>query len=203
MECLDSQPISKPRYIPIKIMYWGPGEVGKTTNFECLKQLFTSKLVSKGFSIETTDKRTLWCDSVTFEFQFPSINCIVQAIVSTTTGQERFLTTREYVLENADGAVFVADSDPKKMPSNCRSFEELKSFSQKSQIPIYILLNKRDLPNAISIKEFVSQMRLPTQNPTKLLKIPYESTANNTKNPGDVSRIFSDLLIEVLRKKLT
>jgi len=203
MECEILSHTAKSTLVPIKIMYWGPGEVGKTTNFKCLKHIFASKLVSKGISIETTDNRTLWCDSTTFEFEFPSIHCLVHAIVATTTGQERFLATREYVLENADGAVFVADSEPSKMRLNLRSFEELKAFSQKSQIPIYILLNKRDLPNAISTHEFVSQMGLPKQPPTKVLKIPYESTASNQTNPGDVARVFSDLLIEILRKKLT
>ncbi len=203
MQCVSLAKTPDPRVISVKILYWGPGEVGKTTNFECLKHIFAANRVSKGITIETTDNRTLWCDSVMFKFPFTSLHCVAYVNVSTTTGQERFLTTREYILENSDGAIFVADSDPSKIAANQRSFEELKAFSSDSAIPIYILLNKRDLPHAISIPDFIQQMNLPVFSPSESLKIPYESTAHNFAKPGDVARVFTDLIIAILSRKLT
>ena len=76
-------------------MYWGPGEAGKTTNFTRLKEIFTEHRISDGFSIETTDHRTLWNDAVMFEFDVPAIQALLYVQITTTTGQERFLTTRE------------------------------------------------------------------------------------------------------------
>lgn len=98
---------SKQNLLPlqIKIVYWGPGEAGKTTNFLRLKDHFMKNQVSNGFSIATTNDRTLWSDSVHFRFVLKGLNLDLIAIVATTTGQERFLTTREYILQNAIGEV--------------------------------------------------------------------------------------------------
>lgn len=59
--------------IQLKIVYWGPGESGKTTNFLRLKEKFESKRVTRGYSIETNDGRTLWQDSMFLSFE-ASIN---------------------------------------------------------------------------------------------------------------------------------
>jgi signal recognition particle receptor subunit beta len=99
--------------------------------------------------------RTLWNDAVIFNFELRSMNISLFVNVNTTTGQERFLTTREYVLQNADRVVFVADSDPEKMADNIRSFQELVAFTKDTHIPILIQLNNRDLPNAVSEKKFL------------------------------------------------
>ena len=60
----------------------------------------------------------------------------------TCTGQERFLSTREYVLEGADGIVFVGDAKKGKMKQNRRNFRELLSFVRKKGVPYTIQLNK-------------------------------------------------------------
>ena len=70
-------------------------------------------------------------------------NIITQLV--TCTGQERFLPTREYVMDGADGAIFVGDSDPDKMDQNRRSFRELISFVAPQKIPYLVQLNKRDI----------------------------------------------------------
>lgn len=81
--------------------------------------------------------------------------------IVTCTGQERFLATREYVLEGADGVIFVGDSNPEKLEENKRSFRELLSFTGNSKIPYVVQLNKRDLKNAISVNEFKKHLGLP------------------------------------------
>jgi len=97
--------------------------------------------------------------SLIFKIKNLKYNVIVQIV--TCTGQERFLSTREYVLEGADGVIFVGDSDPEKLEENKRSFRELISFTRASKIPYVIQLNKRDLKNAISLINFKKQLGLP------------------------------------------
>ncbi|MFW9950916.1 MAG: ADP-ribosylation factor-like protein [Candidatus Thorarchaeota archaeon] len=149
--------------LQFKIVYWGPGESGKTTSYYRLREKFSGVKLNKGYSIETTDGRTLWQDSVRLSF-FLNIgeskyNIITQIV--TATGQERFLSTREYVLGGADGVIFVADSNLDKMEQNKRSFRELLSFTNERRVPFLIQLNKRDLSNAIDLKRFRKEMALP------------------------------------------
>lgn len=184
--------------LQFKVVYWGPGESGKTTNYFRLREKFDGMKLNRGYSIETTDGRTLWQDSVRLSFYLNlknvKFNIITQIV--TATGQERFLSTREYILDGADGVVFVADSDPEKMEQNKRSFRELISFTRDKNIPYLIQLNKRDLETAISLKEFKRKLGLPQS----------EEYADNTlvvyptvALEGDsVRRCFEDLMMQIL-----
>ena len=184
--------------LQFKIVYWGPGESGKTTNYFRLREKFNAVKLNKGYSIETTDGRTLWQDSVRLSFYLNlakiKYNLITQIV--TATGQERFLSTREYVLDGADGVVFVADSDPEKMEQNKRSFRELTSFTQDQQIPYVIQLNKRDLDEAVSIEDFKKELGLPQleQYEDGTLVI-YPTVALEGES---VRQCFEDLMIQVI-----
>ena len=149
--------------LQFKIVYWGPGESGKTTNFFRLREKFDLLKLSKGYSIETTEGRTLWEDSLylLIKFTLRDVKFNIIAHVVTCTGQERFLSTREYVLDGADGIVFVGDSDPDKIEQNKRSFRELVSFASPKNIPYLVQLNKRDLENAIQTSKFKVALGLP------------------------------------------
>ncbi len=149
--------------LQFKIVYWGPGESGKTTNFLRLREKFDLLRLSKGYSIETTEGRTLWEDSLylLFDFTLKDIKFNIITHVVTCTGQERFLSTREYVLDGADGIVFVGDSDPEKLEQNKRSFRELVGFASTKNIPYQVQLNKRDLENAIELNKFKIALGLP------------------------------------------
>jgi len=149
--------------LQFKIVYWGPGESGKTTNFFRLREKFDLLKLSNGYSIETTEGRTLWEDSLylLFKFSIKDVMFNIIAHVVTCTGQERFLSTREYVLDGADGIVFVGDSNPEKLEQNKRSFRELVSFASPKKIPYLVQLNKRDLENAIKISKFKIALGLP------------------------------------------
>lgn len=149
--------------LQFKIVYWGPGESGKTTNFLRLREKFDLLRLSKGYSIETTEGRTLWEDSLylLFDFTLKDIKFNIITHVVTCTGQERFLSTREYVLDGADGIVFVGDSDPEKLEQNKRSFRELVGFASTKNIPYQVQLNKRDLKNAIELNKFKIALGLP------------------------------------------
>ena len=184
--------------LQFKIVYWGPGESGKTTNYFRLREKFDGVKLNTGYSIETTDGRTLWQDSIRLSFYLNlakvKYNIITQIV--TATGQERFLSTREYVLDGADGVVFVADSDPEKMEQNKRSFRELTSFTQDQQIPYVIQLNKRDLDEAISVEAFKKGLGLPQfeQYEDGTLVI-YPTVALEGQS---VRQCFEDLMVQVI-----
>ena len=184
--------------IQFKIVYWGPGESGKTTSFFRLREKFDMLKLTRGYSIETTEGRTLWEDSLylLFKFTLHDVKFNIITHVVTCTGQERFLSTREYVLDGADGIMFIGDSDPDKIEQNKRSFRELVSFAKPKEIPYLVQLNKRDLRNAISIKEFKIRLGLPL-----LEKYPdgtfvvYPTEALQGKN---VVECFKDLILQVI-----
>jgi len=184
--------------LQFKIVYWGPGESGKTTNYVRLREKFDGVKLNTGYSIETTDGRTLWQDSIRLSFYFNlkeiKFNIITQIV--TATGQERFLSTREYVLDGADGVVFVADSDPEKMEQNKRSFRELSSFTSDKGIPYIIQLNKRDLENAISLKAFKTELGLPQSDEfDDGTPVVYATVALKGYS---VRRCFEDLMIQII-----
>ncbi len=184
--------------IQLKIVYWGPGESGKTTNFFRLKEKFSTERVTEGYSIETNDGRTLWQDSLflSFEATINQRDFTIIVHVVTCTGQERFLSTREYVLNGADGIIFVADSHPKIMEQNKRSFRELLSFSKSRGVPYVIQLNKQDLHRKISIEEFKQQLHLPMEEKySDSTLIVYPTVAIQGIN---VIETFRDLLGQVL-----
>ncbi|MFX1574326.1 MAG: ADP-ribosylation factor-like protein [Promethearchaeota archaeon] len=186
--------------IQFKIVYWGPGESGKTTNFFRLREKFDLLKLTKGYSIETTEGRTLWEDSLylLFKFQIKDIKFNIICHVVTCTGQERFLSTREYVLDGADGIMFIGDSDPEKLEQNKRSFRELISFAKSRGIPYLIQLNKRDLENAIHIEKFKVALGLPLQKRyPDGTQIVYPAEALQGKN---VITCFKDLILQVLFK---
>ncbi|MFX0040179.1 MAG: ADP-ribosylation factor-like protein [Promethearchaeota archaeon] len=186
--------------IQFKIVYWGPGESGKTTNFFRLREKFDLLKLTRGYSIETTEGRTLWEDSLylLFKFALNGVKFNIICHVVTCTGQERFLSTREYVLDGADGIMFIGDSDPEKIEQNKRSFRELVSFVKSKEIPYLIQLNKRDLKGAISLKDFKLHLGLPLQEsyPDGTLVV-YPAEAIHGKN---IINSFTDLILAVIFK---
>ena len=184
--------------IQLKIVYWGPGESGKTTNFLRLKEKLSQQRLTEGYSIETNDGRTLWQDSMflSFEASINRVNYTIIVHIVTCTGQERFLTTREYVLNGADGIIFVGDSKPSKLEQNKRSFRELLSFASPRRIPYIIQLNKQDVNNKITIREFKKELGLPeAEQYADGTYVVYPSVALTGKN---VVETFKDLLGQVL-----
>ncbi|MHA1844324.1 MAG: GTP-binding protein [Promethearchaeota archaeon] len=189
--------------LQLKVVYWGPGESGKTTSYNVLKEELRSKKISRSMSVETTDGRTLWKDCMYLSFPLKlnkfTFDVVVQVI--TCTGQERFLSTREYVLDGADGIVFVADSSPLKREENKRSFRELMSFTASNNVPYVIQLNKRDLSDAISEEEFKKNLELPEEKayPDGTLVV-YPTIATEKVN---VLYCFKDLLGLILFKNIS
>ena len=163
-----------------------------------LREKFNFIKLTKGYSIETTSGRTLWQDSLflSFNFDIKGVSyCIITQVV-TCTGQERFLSTREYVLDGADGIVFVGDSDPEKKEQNRRSYRELINFAKPQDIPFVVQLNKQDIDNAISVNEFKKLLGLPLEEEyPDGSKVVYPACALDGEN---IVSCFEDIVLQVI-----
>src|ERR1700736_562353 len=148
--------------VTVKLVYYGPGLCGKTTNLE--KIYGNPKLDNKGkmISMSTETDRTLF-----FDFMPMELGTIagqkVRVQLYTVPGQVFYDATRKLVLRGADGVVFVADSQNTMRDSNVDSLENLKTNLRLNRIdPDKIALvfqyNKRDLPNVDTVEDMSAYM---------------------------------------------
>jgi mutual gliding-motility protein MglA len=148
--------------VTVKLVYYGPGLCGKTTNLE--KIYGNPKLENKGkmISMSTETDRTLF-----FDFMPMELGTIagqkVRVQLYTVPGQVFYDATRKLVLRGADGVVFVADSQAEMRESNVDSLENLKTNLRLNRIDpnkvaIVYQLNKRDLPNVATVEEMTSYL---------------------------------------------
>lgn len=143
--------------INCKIVYYGPGLCGKTTNLQYVYAKTNPAAKGKMISLATETERTLF-----FDFLPIALGEIkgykVRFHLYTVPGQIFYDASRKLILKGVDGVVFVADSQVERMESNIESFENL-AVNLKEQgydlekIPYVIQYNKRDLPNAAPIEE--------------------------------------------------
>jgi len=139
----------KKREIECKIVYYGPGRCGKTTNLDFIHRAFKKKSVGEMVSIDTEGDRTLFFDFLPIGLgQIRGCNVRVQ--LYTVPGQVKYTSTRKLVLRGADGIVFVADSLDIRREKNILSLkdlqENLKDYGVNIfNIPLVLQYNKRDL----------------------------------------------------------
>jgi len=148
--------------VTVKLVYYGPGLCGKTTNLE--KIYANPKLDNKGkmISMSTETDRTLF-----FDFMPMELGTIagqkVRVQLYTVPGQVFYDATRKLVLRGADGVVFVADSQAEMRESNLDSLENLKTNLRLNRIDpnkvaLVYQLNKRDLPNVSPVEEMIDYL---------------------------------------------
>ncbi len=148
--------------IIIKIVYYGPGMSGKTTNLQVIHQMVPQDAASKMISLATEQDRTLFFDLLPLSLgSVKGFNTKFQ--LYTVPGQVYYNTTRKLVLNGVDGVVFVADSQQGKMPENKESLENLKENLAEygidmSKFAVVMQYNKRDLPNVYSIDELQREL---------------------------------------------
>jgi signal recognition particle receptor subunit beta len=143
-----------------KIVYYGPGLCGKTTNLQFIHQNLPETVKGKMLSLATKTDRTLFFDFLPLDLgEIRGMKTRVQ--LYTVPGQVFYNETRKLVLKGVDGVVFVADSQKEMLGPNVESFknleENLKGHGlQLSELPHVIQFNKRDLPKLASIDEINS-----------------------------------------------
>ena len=137
--------------ITLKIVYYGPGLSGKTTNIQNLHSVLNSENKGKLLSLSTESDRTLFFDFLPVELgKIKEFSIRFQ--LYTVPGQVRYNATRKVVLKGADAVVFVADSQRDMRDQNIESFENMRdnlisNNINPDEIPVVLQYNKRDLKN--------------------------------------------------------
>jgi mutual gliding-motility protein MglA len=139
----------KKREIECKIVYYGPGRCGKTTNLEYIFKTYKKQIAGEMVSIDTEGDRTLFFDFLPMGLGKIK-GCDVKVQLYTVPGQVQYSSTRKLVLKEVDGLVFVADSLEVRREKNMLSLkdlhENLKSYGTSIfKVPLVMQYNKRDL----------------------------------------------------------
>ena len=145
------------RELTAKIVYYGPGLCGKTTNLQYIFDNLPGSVKGKMLSLATKTDRTLFFDFLPLDLgEIRGMKTRIQ--LYTVPGQVFYNETRRLVLKGADGVVFVADSQKAMFEANVDSYknleENLRVHSMKlSEMPLVVQYNKRDLPNLAGVDD--------------------------------------------------
>lgn len=149
--------------INFKIVYYGPGLSGKTTNIKVIYEKIKQDNKGKLVSLATETERTLFFDF--FPLDLGTISGYkVKFHLYTVPGQIYYSSSRKLILKGVDGVVFVADSQRERFEANIESvndmMENLREYNlQFEELPYILQLNKRDLPNITPANELIEALR--------------------------------------------
>ena len=195
---------AKDRIIECKLVYYGPGRGGKTTNLEYIFKAFNKNTSAEMVSINTMGDRTLFFDFLPMGLG-KIRGCEVKIQLYTVPGQARYRSTRKMVLKGVDGVVFVADSLDVRRKANLLSLKDLAenlNDEGKSvfQLPLVLQYNKRDLgEQGIPLLP----VELMNKDLNSKLKVPYfEASAINGAGVGATLKQALLLTLRQLQKEL-
>jgi signal recognition particle receptor subunit beta len=151
------------REINCKIVYYGPGLCGKTTNLQYIFDSTAPQARGKLISLATETDRTLFFDFMPLELGTVR-GFKTRFHLYTVPGQVFYDASRRLILKGVDGVVFVADSQEERMDANIESLYNLEENLRAQgydphKIPYVLQLNKRDLPNVLSLEEMTAELR--------------------------------------------
>ncbi len=184
------------REINFKIVYYGPGLSGKTTNLKRIYDQVPAESKGEMVSLATEDERTLFFDFLPLDLG--KVNGFKTRFhLYTVPGQVFYNSSRKLILRGVDGVVFVADSAPNRLRANAESLrnlrENLKEYNLSlNEIPYVIQINKRDLENALPV-EMIRQVLDPSSSVDF-----YEAIAEQFKGVFEPLRSVSKLVLEKL-----
>ena len=185
------------REINCKIVYYGPGLCGKTTNLQFIYKKTAEESKGKMISLATETERTLF-----FDFLPLALGEIrgfkTRFHLYTVPGQVFYDASRKLILKGVDGVVFVADSQEERFDANIESLENLKDNLEEQgfdleKIPFVIQYNKRDLPNVSSIEELSDLL-----NPRKVPEL--EGCAMTGEGVFETLKAVAKLVLNNLKK---
>jgi signal recognition particle receptor subunit beta len=150
------------REINCKIVYYGPGLCGKTTNLQYIYDSTSPTAKGKLISLATETDRTLFFDFMPLELGTVR-GFKTRFHLYTVPGQVYYDASRKLILKGVDGVVFVADSQEERMDANIESLENLEDNLKTQgydlmQLPYVLQLNKRDLPSAVPVDELTAEL---------------------------------------------
>ena len=194
----------KKREIECKIVYYGPGRCGKTTNLEYIYKAYKKQTSGEMVSINTDGDRTLFFDFLPMELGKLK-GCDVRCHLYTVPGQVQYTSTRKLVLRGVDGVVFVADSLEVRREKNILSLKDLHSNLKEYglnilKIPLVLQYNKRDLA-----KEGIPLMQIEQMEKelNKQLKVPaFPASALSGEGVGKTLQACLKLTLQSLKKEL-
>jgi len=152
------------REINCKIVYYGPGLCGKTTNIQFIYDKTGTGAKGKLISLATESERTLFFDFLPIELG--TIRGFrTRFHLYTVPGQVFYDASRKLILKGVDGVVFVADSQEARMDANLESLRNLKENLREhgvviDKVPYVLQLNKRDLPSVVPVPELEKALRI-------------------------------------------
>jgi signal recognition particle receptor subunit beta len=179
-----------------KIVYYGPGLSGKTTNLQWVHQKIPTQTRGELISLATDQDRTLYFDFLPVDIgQIHGFSIKFQ--LYTVPGQVYYNATRKLVLRGVDGLVFVADSQRSKMDENIESYrnlvENLEGYGYDvEKLPLVLQYNKRDLPQISSVDELESIL-----NPRGLPH--FETVAMQGMGVFDTLKCISKLVLDLAK----
>jgi len=195
----------KKKEVQAKIVYYGPGRGGKTTNLEYIYKKFRSRIQTEMVTIKTHGDRTLFFDFLPIEIgRIKGYDIRIQ--LYTVPGQVKYESTRRLVRRGVDGIVFVADSLAVRRKENVLSLkslaDNLASYKKSiSEIPLVFQYNKRDL-----LDEGIPLLPvewLEKDLNSKLMAPSFEASALKGPNVVQTMKKIIVMTIESLRKDLT
>lgn len=181
------------REVCCKIVYYGPGLSGKTTNLQYVHGRVPTSTRGDLISLATEADRTLYFDFL--PINIGTINGFQAKFqLYTVPGQVYYNATRKLVLRGVDGVVFVADCQPDKMDENVESLANLVDNLQEygydiNELPMVLQYNKRDLPNVLSVEEMNNRMN------TRGLPF-FEASATQGTGVFDTLKMIIKLVLE-------
>jgi len=148
----------------IKVVYYGPGLCGKTTNLEYIYSKTSSNSRGEMVSLETETDRTLFFDLLPIDVGVIG-GFKTRFQLYTVPGQVFYNSTRKLVLKGVDGIIFVADSQIPMLDANLDSYENMKENLREldvdvHSIPVVLQYNKRDLKNIVSVEELNKKLNV-------------------------------------------
>ncbi len=178
--------------INCKIVYYGPGLGGKTTNIQHVYQKTSSDNKGRMVTLNTENERTLFFDFLPLDLgEIRGFK--TRFHLYTVPGQVFYESSRKLILRGVDGIVFVADSQVEKLEANLESFESLKSNLVEQgydieNLPLVMQWNKRDLPNITPTQELSKKLN-------KLNFPEFEASAVNGDGVFETLKMISKLVL--------
>lgn len=185
------------REINCKIVYYGPGLGGKTTNLQYIYDSTAAQAKGKLISLATETDRTLFFDFLPLDLGTVR-GFKTRFHLYTVPGQVFYDASRKLILKGVDGMVFVADSQRERMDANIESLFNLElNLKQHGyelmKVPYVLQLNKRDLPNVVSTADLTAELRR-KEEPV------FEGVANRGVGVFDTLKAVAKQVLLELRK---
>lgn len=186
------------REINCKLVYYGPGLCGKTTNLQYIYKMVDPGTKGKLISLATETERTLFFDFLPLELGTVR-GFKTRFHLYTVPGQIFYEASRKLILKGADGVAFVADSQIDRMEANIQSLADMNQHLKEQgidpeRIPLVMQYNKRDLPKVVPVDEL--QKVLNSRN------LPwFEAVAPEGKGVFETLKAIAKLVLQELQKK--